>query len=198
MCIWIEFHCLVKGFENQWIVIAFTDHIGHDTPVTEIQNGAQIKFVNLGSLVPLEFGHIGKPLLVWLLCIKLSVQKVLSKILWVLRLSGTATVVIFHGRTDISGPTDTKHPFVIDIDPIVMTQIVIQPSVSLIWVVCVNLFEFIRKALVFCIPLTQFAGNPFVIGRTCHMKHFTGQLNRIVLFSVCFTDDHIDMALSYF
>ena len=64
----------------------------------------------------IEFCHISEPLLIGLCGIKLPVQKVLGKILRVLRLSGAATVVIFHGRAYISGPADAEHPFVIDMD----------------------------------------------------------------------------------
>ena len=44
MCVWIGLNRLVKGFENQRIVVALTKYIGHDAPVTEIQNGTQIEF----------------------------------------------------------------------------------------------------------------------------------------------------------
>ena len=63
MCVRIGLNCLVEGFENQRIVVALTKHIGHDAPVTEIQNGAQIEFVYLSPLIPFEFCYIGEPLL---------------------------------------------------------------------------------------------------------------------------------------
>ena len=112
--------------------------------------------MNLGSLVPLEFCHIGEPLFVWLCGIKLSVQKVFGKILRVLRLSGAATVVIFHGRADISGPADAEHPFVIDMDTSVMAQIVVEPPVSLIRAFLVELFELFSKPLILCGPLAHY------------------------------------------
>ena len=39
----IGFHSLIKGLENQRIVIAFAEHIGHDAPVAEVEDGAQIE-----------------------------------------------------------------------------------------------------------------------------------------------------------
>ena len=54
MYIWIRLDRLVKGFENQRIVVALTKYIGHDAPVTEIQNGTQIELVYLSSPVPLS------------------------------------------------------------------------------------------------------------------------------------------------
>ena len=32
----IGFHSLVEGFENQRIIVAFAEHIGHDAPVTKV------------------------------------------------------------------------------------------------------------------------------------------------------------------
>lgn len=194
----IGFYSLIKGLENQRIIVALTEHIGHDTPVAKVENGAQIEFVHLSSFIPLEFCYIGKPLLVWLLCIKLPVQKVLSKILWVLRMSGAATVVIFHGRADISGPADAEHPFVIDMDTVVMTQIVIEPPVALIRTFCVDLLNLVRKSFIFGSSLAQLPGIPFVVSRASYMEQFAGQFNGIALFRVCFPDGSIDMALSYF
>ena len=120
MCVRIVLHRFVEGFENQRIVVVLTEHVRHNTPVTEIQNGAQIGLAELGSFVPLEFCHISEPLLIGLYGIKLSVQKIFSKVLRVFRLSGAATVVIFHGRAYISCPADAEHPLVIDMDAIVM------------------------------------------------------------------------------
>lgn len=198
MYIWIRLDRLVKGFENQRIVVALTEYVGHDAPVTEIQNGTQIEFVHLSSLIPLEFCYIGKPLLVGLCSIELPVQKIFSKILRILRLPGASAVVVFHGGAYVSGSADAEHPLVIDVDTMVMAQIVIEPPVALIWAFLVDLFNLVRKAFVLRSSPAQFSGCPFVVGRTGHMEQFAGKFNRITLFSVCFPDGSIDMALSYF
>ena len=112
--------------------------------------------MNLGSLVPLEFCHIGEPLFVWLCGIKLPVQKVFGKILRIFRVPGAATVVIFHGRADISGPADAEHPLVVDMDTSVMAQIVVEPPVSLIRTFGVELFELFSKPLILCGPLAHY------------------------------------------
>lgn len=154
--------------------------------------------MNLSSLVPLEFCYIGEPLLIGLCGIKLPVQKILSKILRVLRLSGAAAVVIFHGRAYISGPADAEHPLVVDMDAAVMAQIVIEPPVALIRTFRMELFEFFRKPFILRSPPAQLAGSPSVVGRACHMEQLTGQLNGISLFCVRFPDRSIDAALSHF
>ena len=198
MCVRIGLNRLVEGFENQRIVVALTKHIGHDAPVTEIQNGAQIEFVYLASLIPLEFCYIGEPLLVGLCGIEPPVQKILGKILRIPRLPGTSAVVVFHGRAYISGSADAEHPLVIDMDTIVMAQVVIEPPVAFIWAFLVDLFNLVRKAFILRSSLAQFSGSPFVVSRASQMEQFAGQFNGIALFGVCFPDGSIDMALSYF
>ena len=32
----IGLHSLVEGFENQWVIVAFTEHVGHNAPVAEV------------------------------------------------------------------------------------------------------------------------------------------------------------------
>lgn len=198
MCVRISLHSFVEGFENQRIVVVLTERVRHNTPVTEIQNGAQIEFMDRVSLIPLEFRHISEPLFVGFCGIKLSIQKIFSKVLRILCLSGAAPIAVLDCRTDISDPADAEHTLVIDMDAVVMAQIVIEPPVALVRAFGVELFEFFCKPFILCGPLAQLSGSPFVVSRTCHMEQFTGQFDWIPLFLVCFPDRGIDMALSYF
>lgn len=86
----------------------------------------------LNALIPFELRHIGQTFLIRFLCMELAVQEVVGEILWILNLSGTAVVIVFHSRPNISGPADTKHSFVIDVDAIVMAQVVIEPPAAFI------------------------------------------------------------------
>ena len=156
-------HSLIKSLENQWIVVALIEHVRHNTPVTEIQNGAQIEFVNLGSLVPLEFCYISEPLLVGLCGIKLSVQKILGKILRIFCMSGAAMVVVLDRGADISDPADAEHPLVVDMDAAVMAQVVIEPSVALIRALLMDLFKLVCQTFILCGSPAQLAGIPFVV-----------------------------------
>ena len=36
---------LVKGFIHKWVIIMLTQYIGHDTPVTEVKDGAEIELM---------------------------------------------------------------------------------------------------------------------------------------------------------
>lgn len=48
----IGFDSLVKGFVNERVIIALTDHVGHDATVAKIQNSAQIELVHRSALIP--------------------------------------------------------------------------------------------------------------------------------------------------
>lgn len=163
----IGFHSLIKGLENQRIVIALTEYIGHDAPIAKVEDGAQIEFLYLHTLKPLEFGHIGEPLLIGLCGIKLPVQKIFGKILWVLRPPRAAMIVVLDRGTDISGPADTEHPLVVDVDSVVMTQVIIESPIALIRTSLMDLLNCIRKMLIFCSPLAQLARSPSVVGQPC-------------------------------
>ena len=54
MCVRVELNSPVKGLEYERIVIALTQCIGHDAPVTEVQNSAQIELMYLNTLIPFE------------------------------------------------------------------------------------------------------------------------------------------------
>ena len=53
MCARIGLHRLVKGLENQRIIVALMENIGHDTPVAKIEDGTQIELMDFDSLIPL-------------------------------------------------------------------------------------------------------------------------------------------------
>ena len=116
MCVWIGPNSFIKGLINKRIVVVFAQHIGHDAPVTKIQNGAQIELVSLNTLIPSKLSHIGEPFLVGFRSIELAVQDVLRNIQRVLGLSGAAMAAVFHRGSYIFGPTDTQHSLIIDMD----------------------------------------------------------------------------------
>ena len=58
----IGFHSLIKGLENQRIVIAFAEHIGHDAPVAKVEDGAQIEFMYHYTVKSLKFRHLSETL----------------------------------------------------------------------------------------------------------------------------------------
>lgn len=198
MGIRICFHRLIKCFVNKRVIITLAQHIGNDSPVAKVEDSTQIKFVCLKSLIPLKLRYIGKPFLIRSCGVELAVQKVLSNILRVLGLPGTAMAVVFYGGPDIPGATDTQHSLVIYMDAIVVAQIIIEPSVSFIRTLLVDLFDLVGQTLIFHSSAAQLPRNPFMVGGASHMESFTGRFNGKPLRLVAFFDGDVDMALSYF
>ena len=113
MGIRVGLHRLVKGLEYQRIIITVSYHISHDPPVIQVQNGAEVDLVDCNALIPLELSHIGQPLLVGLVRMKLAVQDILRSKLGILGGSGTAMIAVLDGRFDVLYPADPQHPLVI-------------------------------------------------------------------------------------
>ena len=84
MGIRIFFHRLIKGFVDKRVIITLTQHIGNNASVAKVEDGTQIKFMRLKSLIPFEFSYIGKPFLIRPCSVKLTVQNILGNILRVL------------------------------------------------------------------------------------------------------------------
>ena len=98
MGIRVGLNSLVKGFVDKRVIIMFTECIGHDTPVIQIQNGAQVKLVYRNSFVPFELRYIGQPFFVGFVRIELAVQDILRNVLGILSTPGTAAVIVFYCR----------------------------------------------------------------------------------------------------
>lgn len=198
MGIRVGLNSLVKGLVNEWIVITLTEYIGHDTPVIQVQNGAQVELVYRDSFVPFELCYIGQPLLVGLVCMELAVQKILSNILGILGSSGTAVAVVLHRRTYIPGLANPQYSLVVYTDSIVMTKIVVESPVALVRAFLVDFFDFVSQALIFLSSAAQLSRIPFVVSRTGCMEQFTGCFNREPLFLMTFLNRLVKLALSYF
>lgn len=198
MGIGVGFHSLVKGFVDKRVVIVLAEDIGHDPPVVQVQDGAQIELVYRNSLIPLEFRHIGEPFLIGLVRVELAVQDVFRNILGILGPPGAALVFVLDGGFDILGPADAQHALVIDMDAIVVAKVVIEPPVPLIRALLMDLLNRVSQTFIFLSPAAQFPGDPFMVGRAGHMEQFTGRLNGIPLFLVALLYGNINLVLSYF
>ena len=133
MCLGVYLHRTVKGLENQRIVIPVADHVGHNAAVVEVQNCAEIDLVNLNAFIPLEFLYVGKPLLIRLIRMKVSIKQILRHKLRILRLSGAAVVVVLDGGLDTLCTTNPENALVVHMNVVVMPEIVVDTAVSLVW-----------------------------------------------------------------
>lgn len=108
MGIRVTLNCLIKGLANEWIIVPFAETIGRNAPVIKVQDGTQVEFMCLKSFIPFEFCCIGKPFLVGLCGVKLTIQQIFGNILRTPGLSGTTMIIVFYSRPYISGTTDSQ------------------------------------------------------------------------------------------
>lgn len=197
MCIRVGFYSLVKGLKHEGIVVTVADNIGDDSPVIEVQDGAQIDLADFETFIPLEFRYIGEPFFIRFLRMELAVQQVLGQILWILGLSGAAMVAVLNSGFDAFGPADTQDPFIVHVYPKIVPEIIVDPTVALIWTLHMNLLYFLGNLLVPGESWTLFSGKPFVIGGSGYLKLLTGGFYWIAFLSMAFFDSPVKMALSY-
>jgi hypothetical protein len=74
-----------------------------------------------------------------------------------------------------------------------MGQIVLDPAIAFVRILCMYLFHYLCDFLVFLLSGTLLAAEPTVIGCSGHTKYGTGHLYRIILFFFCFLYCQIDM-----
>lgn len=106
MCIRIGLNCCPEGVEDQGVVIVIANHKGNNASVKEVKNGTEIDLVYDRPLIPLKLRNIRQPLLIWLVCLKFSIQLVLGNILRIRSMPRAAIVGVFDGRLDPFGPAD--------------------------------------------------------------------------------------------
>ncbi len=158
MCVGIRLYSFVEGLEHQRIVVALADDVSDNAPVAEIQNGAEVKLVCLNALIPLELGDVGEPLFIRLVCVELAVEYILRDILRIPRPPGAAVTVVLDGGLDTIGAADAKDALVVDMDIVVVSQLVVDPTISLIWAFHVDLLYLFGKYLILYGSGTQLAG----------------------------------------
>ena len=106
-------------------------------------------------------------------------------------------VVVLNGRLYISFSADAEYPFVIHMHTVVMTKIIVNTAVTLVWTLHVDLLDFFSDRLVFCYPGAFSAGYPSVVRGSGYPQHLTSIFNRVATFRAILFYGLIQMALSY-
>ena len=187
----------VKGLEHQRIVVMLADSKSHNASVIEVENGTKVDLVCLDTLIPLEFRHVGDPLFIWLCGVKLTIQKILGKILRILRVTCAAVVGILDGGLYVPHPADAQNPLVVDMNIFVMPKIVVDATVALVRTLHMNLFNLFSKLLILSRSPAGLARNPLTAGTAGHMEQFAFGFHGVSHLAMALPDGSIDMALPY-
>ena len=164
MCIWIFLNSLVKGVKDQFVVISATDNVADNSAVAQIKNCTQIEFVDDWTFVPLELRHISQPLFIWLSRPKFTVQNVRHSNLWGRCSFCAAMILEFNGRLNMENSAQMQNALITGQNAVILFQIIPDPTVTLIRVLCVNLLDRRRNFLAFEFVPTFRMVQPFVIG----------------------------------
>lgn len=151
-----------------------------------------------GPFVPFELCDICEPDCVWLLCMEASVQDVFCDVLWIAGASGAALALVFDGRFDISGTTDTKHSFVVDVDTIVTAKVVFDATITLLWMLGMNGFDFLNDCFVLMLSVAHFSTGPFIVGAARDVQDLTAQIDGIDVCFMAFLNSAVYLCISYF
>lgn len=114
-------------------------------------------------VVPLELSDICEPFFIWLVCSKFSVQYILCDELRIVRLTSASEVSVLDRGLDAFGSADSEHTLVVDLNTVSAIQVIIDPPVSFIRILLVDLFDFFCYSLVLADAFTDIAIQPLVI-----------------------------------
>ena len=153
--------------------------------------------MNLKTLIPLELSHIGKPFFVRFRSIKLAIQKVFCKILWVFRLPCTAMIGVFNSGFDVPSPTNSQYSLIIDVNVVVVGQVISDAPIPFVRILYVDLLYFFRNNFIFNGSPARFARSPFIVRRTGHMKQLAGSVDGAAEILMAVSDGNVYTTLPY-
>ena len=136
------------------------------------------------TLVPLEFCHIGQPLLVGFIRMEFTIEQVLGYVLRIPGPSCAAVAVILDGRLDALGSANPEYPLVVHMDAVVMPEVVIDAAVALVRAVSMDFLYLFGNG---CILLLSLAGGshcPFIVSGPGHAQQLAKRLNGIGFFKM--------------
>ena len=190
-------HCLLKSVVDQRVVVAVTDHICDDPSVIQIQDRAKIEFLFLCSHVIFEFRDIRQPFLVWCICMEIPVKDVFCNMLRILVADRAAFSLVLDRRLNVQVSADTEHTVVADLESIDPEQVIIDPTVSLVRILFVDLKDSFCDGLIDRFVLRRYTAQPFVIRGPWYSRYVTKPTDAGDTFFIQFFDRLVSVFLSY-
>ena len=130
-----------EGIKHQRIVIGIPNHVADDPSVIQIQDGTEIYLLYFNTDVVFEFGNIGQPFLVGLVCLEFPVQQIVCQVIWIFALPSATMVAVLNRGLNPAAPADPQHPFVIHMSVVVPIQFILKPAVAHLWMLFMNILN---------------------------------------------------------
>jgi hypothetical protein len=115
----------------------------------------------------------------------------------ILCLPCAALIAVLDGGFYVLCPANAKNPFIVDMDTVVMSQVVIDTAVTFVRACRVDFLNLHGKPLILGGSVTGPVGYPLVVGGTSHMKQLAGNFNGVSLVHMTFFYGFVNMALPH-
>ncbi len=167
---------------DQGSVVGVPDDKGDDPSVTQIQDGAQVELAHGISRIVVKLRHIGEPLFVGAVGVKLAVQYILCQLPGRGCHPSAAMWGMFYRRLNPKAAADAQRPLIVDWRMVILVQIVPNAAVALVRALMVDLLHQLGDALVLSDAPPGFPGAPLVIAGPGDMQCTAGWPHRKSLF----------------
>ena len=178
----IGLQCLIQSAMDQGSVVGVPDDKGDDPSVTQIQDGAQVELAHGISRIVVKLRHIGEPLFVGAVGVKLAVQYILCQLPGRGCHPSAAMWGMFYRRLNPKAAADAQRPLIVDWRMVILVQIVPNAAVALVRALMVDLLHQLGDALVLSDAPPGFPGAPLVIAGPGDMQCTAGWPHRKSLF----------------
>ena len=101
---------------------------------------------------------------------ELSGKQIFSNVLGIPGPSCEAVAAVLDDGLDALGTAYPKDSFIIHMDAVFMSQIIVYAAISLVRAFFMVFLDFIGYILIFTNPVALLPSFPFVIGRLCYVK----------------------------
>ena len=101
---------------------------------------------------------------------ELSGKQIFSNVLGIPGPSCEAVAAVLDDGLDALGTAYPKDSFIIHMDAVFMSQIIVYAAISLVRAFFMVFLDFIGYILIFTNPVALLSGFPLVIGRLCYVK----------------------------
>lgn len=160
---WIGVQRLIQSAVDQGSVVGIPDGEGDDPPVAQVQNGAQIELAHGGSYIVVELRHIGEPLFIGAVRVKLAVQYILHQMSRRGRRPGAALWGMLYYGLNPQTTANAQRPLIIDRCVVIPVQVVPNAAVALVRAFPVDLPHQPGNALVLSDTGPSFPRTPLIV-----------------------------------
>ena len=145
----MSFHGLVKGLEDQRVVVPVANHVGHRHAVAEIEDEAQIDLLRRSVCrMVLELRHVRDPFLVASVSVKITAEYVFRRVVRIDGRPSAAVVPILYNGAQLLLSADAQDALVVDVQAVVVLDLVTDSPVAHVGIFFVDIYCQFRQMVI--------------------------------------------------